>query len=150
MINFSFGAASILKLPSISVIVPRVRSPSTRTLAPITASPVPSTTVPVTVRSCADTWGSGNPVDYVNNPDFYNFRPGDDFRTVASFGWKLNEKTGVLTTPADYEGWGVRIAFAVGFEYAYGVKSLCGKGAPQILLGKITQYQLTTTIIVDQ
>lgn len=79
-----------------------------------------------------DTWGSGNPVDYVNNPDFYNFRPGDDFRTVASFGWKLNEKTGVLTTPADYEGWGVRIAFAVGFEYAYGVKSLCGKGADQL------------------
>lgn len=79
-----------------------------------------------------DTWGSGNPVDYVNNPNFYNFRPGDEFRTVASFGWKMNEKTGVLTTPSEYEGWGIRIAFAAGLEYAYGVKSLCGKGADQL------------------
>lgn len=79
-----------------------------------------------------DTWGSGNPADYVNNPNFYSFRPGDEFRTVASFGWKMNEKTGVLTTPNEYEGWGVRVAFAAGFEYAYGVKSLCGKGADQL------------------
>ena len=68
----------------------------------------------------------------MNNSNFYDFRPGDEFRTVASFGWKMNEKTGVLTTPADYEGWGVRIAFAAGFEYAYGMKSLCGKGADQL------------------
>lgn len=80
-----------------------------------------------------DTWASGNPADYANNPNFYDFRPGDEFRTVASFGLKMDEKTGVLTTPADYEGWGVRIALAAGFEYAYGVKNLCGKG--QDMLG---------------
>lgn len=74
-----------------------------------------------------DTWGSGNPADYVNNPNYYDFHP-DGLRTVASFGWKMDEKTGVLTTPKDYEGYGVRIAFAAGFEYAYGVKNLCANG----------------------
>lgn len=74
-----------------------------------------------------DTWGSGNPADYVNNPNYYDFHP-DGLRTVASFGWKMDEKTGVLTTPEDYEGYGVRIAFAAGFEYAYGVKNLCANG----------------------
>lgn len=74
-----------------------------------------------------DTWGSGNPADYLNNPNYYNFHP-DGLRTVASFGWKLDEKTGMLTTPKDYEGYGVRIAFAAGFEYAYGVKNLCANG----------------------
>lgn len=74
-----------------------------------------------------DTWGSGNPADYLNNPNYYDFRP-DGLRTVASFGWKMDEKTGVLTTPKDYEGYSVRIAFAAGFEYAYGVKNLCANG----------------------
>ncbi len=78
-----------------------------------------------------DTWGSGNPADFVNNPNFYNFGK-EGMRPVAEFGWKMDEKTGVLTSPKDYTGYGVRFAFAAGFEYAYGVKSLCGKGADQL------------------
>lgn len=81
-----------------------------------------------------DTWGSGDPSVYANQGDeFYmTWRAGGDPRKwVGEFGITLSPD-GILRTDASYTGWGVRLAFAAGFQYAYGVKDLCAPGADQL------------------
>lgn len=71
-----------------------------------------------------DSW-MGQYNEYINNPTgFYN-------ENVRKFGWTLDEKTGILRTPENYTGYGARIAVDGGFEYAYGVYPLHGKGSDQ-------------------
>lgn len=71
-----------------------------------------------------DRW-MGQYNEYINNPD--GFIPDD----VKAWGWTLDEKTGILRTPENYTGYGVRIAIDGGYEYAYGVYPLHGSGADQ-------------------
>lgn len=71
-----------------------------------------------------DRW-MGQYNEYINNPD--GFLPDD----VKAWGWTLDEKTGILRTPENYTGYGVRIAVDGGYEYAYGVYPLHGSGSDQ-------------------
>ncbi|MBQ8673768.1 MAG: hypothetical protein IJ511_06950 [Bacteroides sp.] len=63
-----------------------------------------------------DFW-MGQPNDYVNDPvGFYS--------NVASWNVTIDEKTGVISLPDTYTGYGLRMAIVAAFEYAYGVKTL--------------------------
>lgn len=71
-----------------------------------------------------DAW-MGQYNEYINDPvGFYG-------ENVRKFGWTLDEKTGILRTPEDYTGYGARVAVDGGYEYAYGVYPLHGKGSDQ-------------------
>lgn len=43
-------------------------------------------------------------------------------------GIKVDEKTGELVTPDNYTGYGMRVAYGVGYEYLYGVKLITAEG----------------------
>lgn len=55
--------------------------------------------------------------EYIDNP-------GTFYANVATWGVTINEKTGVLTFPVAYTGYGFRIGVGVAYEYAYGVKKI--------------------------
>ncbi len=48
--------------------------------------------------------------------------------TAVHLGIRVDEKTGELITPENYTGWGMRIAYGVGYEYLYGVKNITAEG----------------------
>lgn len=71
-----------------------------------------------------DAW-MGQYNEYINNPEgFYG-------ENVRKWGWTIEESTGILRTPESYTGYGCRVAVDGGYEYAYGVYPLHGKGADQ-------------------
>lgn len=67
-------------------------------------------------------WGQYN--EYVNNPE--GFVPAE----CAAWGWTVTE-SGFIKSPENYTGYGVRLALDAGFEYAYGLYPLHGKGTDQ-------------------
>lgn len=77
-----------------------------------------------------DAWGSGNPADYASNPTGFYSTWGKYDYTVNNFPWTLSPE-GILTFTEDFPGYGMRLAFAAGLEYDYGVKDLTGAGADQ-------------------
>lgn len=56
--------------------------------------------------------------EYIDNPA--TFYPAD----VTKFGVTIDEKTGAITLPDTYTGYGLRIGIGAGYEYAYGVKKI--------------------------
>lgn len=63
--------------------------------------------------------------DYASNPTSF-------YSNIASWNFTMDEKTGDLKFPSTYTGYGLRVAFDGGYEYAYGVKPLHAKGQDQM------------------
>ncbi len=78
-----------------------------------------------------DTWGPGSAGEWFAKPNWYQ-ECGNDKAKWADFGIVLDPKTGVITFPETYTGWGVRIAFSAAFQYAFGEKTLVGTGTDQL------------------
>lgn len=55
--------------------------------------------------------------EYIDNPTGF-------YANVASWGVTIDEKTGVISLPATYTGYGLRIGVGAAYEYAYGVKRI--------------------------
>lgn len=70
-----------------------------------------------------DMW-MGQYNEYINDPEAF-------YSGCAKYGFTMDEANGIFRTPADYTGYGLRIAFDGGYEYAYGVYPLHGNGADQ-------------------
>ena len=66
--------------------------------------------------------------EYINDPvGFYN-----NIKEWGFGDFTMDEKTGDFNFPESYTGYGLRIAFDAGYEYAYGVKPLHAAGADQL------------------
>lgn len=66
--------------------------------------------------------------EYINDPIGF-------YKNIKEWGFgdfTMDEKTGDFHFPASYTGYGLRIAFGGGYEYAYGVKPLHGTGTDQL------------------
>ncbi len=57
--------------------------------------------------------------EYIDNPTGF-------YANVASWNVTIDEKTGEISLPATYTGYGMRIGVGVAYEYAYGVKKIGG------------------------
>lgn len=74
-----------------------------------------------------DSW-MGQYTDYITDPvGFYN-----NIKEWGFGDFTMDEKTGDFHFPESYTGYGLRIAFDGGYEYAYGVKPIHGKGQDQL------------------
>lgn len=74
-----------------------------------------------------DGW-MGQPNDYINDPVGF-------YQNIIDWGfgdYKMDEKNGDFIFPESYTGFGLRIAFSGGYEYAYGVKPLHATGVDQL------------------
>ena len=70
-------------------------------------------------------WGQYN--EYINTTWEQFAAPSAVF-----LGLRVDEKTGELITPENYTGWGFRMAYAVGYEYLYGVKNITSDGGDML------------------
>lgn len=74
-----------------------------------------------------DMW-MGQYNEYINDPvGFYN-----NIREWGFGDFTMDEKTGDFHFPESYTGYGLRIAFDGGYEYAYGVKPIHAKDQDQL------------------
>lgn len=69
-------------------------------------------------------WWGGQPWDYMNGAEAF-------YAPIAKYGFTIDEKNGRFTTGENYTGWGMRVSFCAFFEYDYGIKAMCAKGADQ-------------------
>lgn len=74
-----------------------------------------------------DIW-MGSYTQFIEDPvAFYAGVP-----TWTNSGITVDIKTGVISFPESYTGWGMRLAIACGYEYLYGVKNLTADGNDKI------------------
>jgi hypothetical protein len=55
--------------------------------------------------------------EYIDNPTGF-------YASIASWNITIDEKTGVISLPATYTGYGLRLGVGAAYEYAYGVKRI--------------------------
>ncbi|MBQ8420882.1 MAG: hypothetical protein IJX11_01310 [Bacteroidales bacterium] len=76
--------------------------------------------------------GEGYGVDmWMGQYNEYIYNAENWYNGCAQWGITLDEATGILRTPESYTGYGLRIAFDGGYEYAYGVYPFHGAGSDQ-------------------
>lgn len=76
--------------------------------------------------------GEGYGIDmWMGQYNEYIYNAENWYNGCAQWGITLDEATGILRTPESYTGYGIRLAFDGGYEYAYGVYPFHGAGSDQ-------------------